>query len=318
MISIGVSPASYFLQVFPGLRKASGKAQVCCPFHNDRTPSMSVDLDCGRFKCFGCGVGGDLIDFHQQYTGLDFKAAVFDLGGDCLTLLKVNDQPIVSRAPNTGDERARKVERARRIWSESISLQKGDPVDLYLVARAIDLRAFPESLRFHPALPYWQKDDLDSWSCLGNYPAMIAQVLSPDGELVAIHQTYLTDDGRKALVPIQRKLSGPASAGAIHLVEPVEILALAEGIETALAFHSLSGAPVWSCISTSLMEHVVIPPKVSKVIICVDIEPSGAGRKAGISLAERLHDAGLSVQIAIPPGAQVKRDWNDYLKEKKK
>ena len=33
---------------------------ACCPFHDDRHPSMKVDT---RFHCFGCGADGDVIDF---------------------------------------------------------------------------------------------------------------------------------------------------------------------------------------------------------------------------------------------------------------
>ena len=40
---------------------------VCCPFHNDRTPSMKVD---SRFYCFGCGASGDVIDFSALLHGL--------------------------------------------------------------------------------------------------------------------------------------------------------------------------------------------------------------------------------------------------------
>ena len=40
---------------------------VSCPFHNDRTPSMKVDK---RFHCFGCGAGGDVIDFVSRLYGI--------------------------------------------------------------------------------------------------------------------------------------------------------------------------------------------------------------------------------------------------------
>ena len=33
---------------------------ACCPFHNDKTPSMKLDR---RYHCFGCGADGDVIDF---------------------------------------------------------------------------------------------------------------------------------------------------------------------------------------------------------------------------------------------------------------
>lgn len=45
---------------------------ICCPFHNDKHPSMKVEK---RFFCFGCGVQGDAIDFVSNYFGIGFKEA---------------------------------------------------------------------------------------------------------------------------------------------------------------------------------------------------------------------------------------------------
>ena len=51
---------------FYGIR-VGRNGMVCCPFHNDRTPSMKVD---SRFYCFGCGASGDVIDFSALLHGL--------------------------------------------------------------------------------------------------------------------------------------------------------------------------------------------------------------------------------------------------------
>ena len=51
---------------FYGIR-VGRNGMVCCPFHNDRTPSMKVD---SRFYCFGCGASGDVIDFAALLHGL--------------------------------------------------------------------------------------------------------------------------------------------------------------------------------------------------------------------------------------------------------
>ena len=45
---------------------------ICCPFHNDKHPSMKVDR---RYFCFGCGAKGDAIDFVSNYYGLSLKEA---------------------------------------------------------------------------------------------------------------------------------------------------------------------------------------------------------------------------------------------------
>ncbi|MBU0491668.1 MAG: toprim domain-containing protein [Chloroflexi bacterium] len=48
----------------------------CCPFHDDHTPSLVIWTDTKRFKCFGCGAGGDVIDFVRRAQQCDFRTAV--------------------------------------------------------------------------------------------------------------------------------------------------------------------------------------------------------------------------------------------------
>ena len=43
------------------LRKAGNRFKGLCPFHQEKTPSFNVNGDKGFFKCFGCGVGGDVL-----------------------------------------------------------------------------------------------------------------------------------------------------------------------------------------------------------------------------------------------------------------
>ncbi len=47
-----------------------------CPFHEEKTPSFSVDPKAQLFYCFGCHAGGDLFKFVQLYERVDFKEAV--------------------------------------------------------------------------------------------------------------------------------------------------------------------------------------------------------------------------------------------------
>ena len=60
---------------FYGLKIGRG-GMACCPFHNDKHPSMKVDA---RFHCFGCGADGDVIDFVSQYFGLSLKDAAIKI-----------------------------------------------------------------------------------------------------------------------------------------------------------------------------------------------------------------------------------------------
>ncbi|MDQ2979645.1 MAG: DNA primase [Acidobacteriota bacterium] len=63
------------------LKKAGRSWKGLCPFHNERTPSFTVDRDKGLYHCFGCGAGGDVIHFVRQMDRLEFPEAVEALAG---------------------------------------------------------------------------------------------------------------------------------------------------------------------------------------------------------------------------------------------
>ncbi len=64
------------------LKKAGSSYKGLCPFHNEKTPSFSVDEGRQSYKCFGCGEGGDVISFVEKYYNLDFMEAMEMLARD--------------------------------------------------------------------------------------------------------------------------------------------------------------------------------------------------------------------------------------------
>jgi len=58
------------------LRKMGVTYKGLCPFHGEKTPSFNVNPDKGFFKCFGCGVGGDVIKFVELRDRVGFAEAV--------------------------------------------------------------------------------------------------------------------------------------------------------------------------------------------------------------------------------------------------
>src|SRR5437763_14587994 len=58
------------------LRRVGTRFTGLCPFHDERTPSFSVNAEHKLYHCFGCGESGDAIRFVQEMEGLDFKPAI--------------------------------------------------------------------------------------------------------------------------------------------------------------------------------------------------------------------------------------------------
>ena len=58
------------------LRQRGTRWLGLCPFHDERTPSFSVDSSNNLYYCFGCQAGGDVINFVEEKEGLDFRQAV--------------------------------------------------------------------------------------------------------------------------------------------------------------------------------------------------------------------------------------------------
>lgn len=61
---------------YVALKKVGSTYKALCPFHKEKTPSFVVNPAKGLFYCFGCGVGGDAIQFLKNYEKMDFISAV--------------------------------------------------------------------------------------------------------------------------------------------------------------------------------------------------------------------------------------------------
>lgn len=58
------------------LQRAGREWKACCPFHNEKTPSFTLNDEKGFYHCFGCGAHGDIIRFLCDHEGLGFREAV--------------------------------------------------------------------------------------------------------------------------------------------------------------------------------------------------------------------------------------------------
>jgi DNA primase len=85
------------------LRKAGRNFTACCPFHEEKTPSFSVNQDKQFYYCFGCGAGGNALGFIMDYERMEFPEAV-----DSLASLAGMEVPREESSPQQLEQSARK------------------------------------------------------------------------------------------------------------------------------------------------------------------------------------------------------------------
>src|SRR5262245_44365021 len=116
------------------LKKAGRSWKGLCPFHNERTPSFTVDREKGLYHCFGCGAGGDVIHFVRQIDRLEFPEAVEALAARFGVTIPRRER----RGPRD-DRRDRlfaALAAAQRFYSERLA-RPGNPAAKYLESRGV-------------------------------------------------------------------------------------------------------------------------------------------------------------------------------------
>ena len=72
-------PAEEFIGRYVKLGRQGGSFVGQCPFHEDRTPSLSVKASENYWHCFRCGRGSDAISFVKEHLSVDFQQAVEEI-----------------------------------------------------------------------------------------------------------------------------------------------------------------------------------------------------------------------------------------------
>lgn len=199
---------------------------------------------------------------------------------------------------------ARDPERAWRAINTVLSLCRSPapdgPVAAYIAARGLSGIATDRPADLWEARHLRYYNEGGSWT---EHPAMVAAVRAVGGDVLTLHRVYLNDRGGKATLPNPKRLMAPSSdtwlGGAVQLYAADDRLALAEGIESALAVRLLTGWPVWSTVTAGGLEAVKVPATVKRVAIHADHDP--AGLSAAERLRERLTTEGCDVAVVVPP-----------------
>jgi DNA primase len=308
------------------LRRTGRNFVGLCPFHNEKTPSFSVNAERGFYHCFGCGAGGTVFNFIMKVEGLTFPEAIRSLAtryGVSLPELK-NDGPAAAER----DALTRANQTAAEFYAHVLwNTHDGELAREYLRSRGITLetaRAF--MLGFSPARPASLAKALEKRGlteagvkagvvkrdAMGLHDAFRARVMFPirdaQGKVIAFGgrvldarmPKYLNSPETPAYSKTRTLYGLPEARQAIASQDRVIIV---EGYFDVIALWQAGfRETVASCGTSLTVEQLRLLSRYTKnVFACFDGDE--AGRKASLRALEIFLQAGLLGRgIFIPTG----------------
>ncbi len=309
-----------------------------CPFHNEKTPSFTVNDDKGFFHCFGCGAHGDVIGFSMRIDNLSFPEAVEKLAGEAGL-----EMPRFTPAER---ERAKRqqtlhevIETACAWFQRQLQSPAGRPGLDYLRGRglgpetierfrlgyapdgrenlkaALKAEGIDEALMLEAGLIVKPDDGRDSFDFFRGrvmFPIMDrrGRVVAFGGRILGDGQpkylnsrdTPLFDKGR-TLYALDKARAGVAGGAG----KPPADLIVVEGYMDVIALHEAGFTGAVAPLGTALTEAQIeaVWKLAPEPIICLDGD--AAGQRAALRAAERvlpLLKPGFSLRFATLPAGE--------------
>lgn len=129
------------VQDYVSLKKSGASFKGLCPFHDENTPSFYVTPSKGIFKCFGCGVGGNVLSFMMEIEGWSFPEAVRQLAERNGVEIPEEDPKAARRARKRREGKKlywQVMETARDFFESQLWGEAGAAARYYLAEREID------------------------------------------------------------------------------------------------------------------------------------------------------------------------------------
>lgn len=282
------------------LRPTGGRLITTCPFHGDSRPSLVIYPASQSYYCFGCGAGGDVIDFMTRLHRVDFREAVTLLAGSRLPMPAGMRRPPAVAVPKVDPDKAGPIVEAAVAFYEDAILSRPGVLD-YFASRGIHERTVR---RFRLGF---------------GLPGLTAELRDRDLDLETAHQLGLLDEGRECFtdrVIIPDLVEGRATwfTGRrlgdreprylnLRLPKPLLGLASARGeavVVTEGPFDWLT-AVEWGFSAVALL-GTRVPGKAAQPLerfeeLYLVLDPDEAGREATEELRERLGERAIRVQL---------------------
>ena len=309
------------------LKPAGSRLTGLCPFHNEKTPSFSVDEEKKVFYCFGCHKGGDLFRFIMEIENLSFMEAVHYLGEKAGIEVEENEGAAKENSQITAlYELYERVTGSFNFLLTRSSL--GKPARNYLANRGISEEIIEKfQLGYAPEDPGWlygflqkkgySSDFLEQSGLFSrrnnNFPLfrnrLMIPIFSGQGRVVAFGGRLLSGEGPKYLnspeTPIFKKSRTLFGMNiATKAVRANGTFYLCEGYMDVMAMFQAGIESTVAPLGTSFTEEqaAMLKRYADKGVLVFDTDEAGsrAAEKSVLLCAK----AGIETLIAVPEGGK--------------
>jgi DNA primase len=323
------------------LRKAGPRYVGRCPFHEERTPSFSVNPAEKLFYCFGCGKGGDVITFVRDTEQLDFAEAVEWLAERFrITLEYEETSPQFEESRKRRDRLYAVLDQAASFYERHLwETEAGAPVRAYLESRGLGEAVCREfRLGLSPGQGLAQKAQQKGFTrdelrragltnARGNDyfpPRLMFPLADARGRLVGFQARKLRDDD-----PLRGKYVNSPEGELFHKSAVLYGLNLAraamakqdravvvEGNTDVIALRQTGFEPVVASMGTALTEQQLkeLQRLTRRLYLCFDAD--AAGEDASLRGMELAMQHGFSVHVLLMPPGKDPADDPDRFEER--
>jgi len=318
----------------------SGQYRGLCPFHQEKTPSFNVNQPRQIYKCFGCGVGGDVLKFVMEIEGLTFYEALKQLAerngipmpkradySDAETRLRaaLHEMHALAaqlfqeglRSPQGAEARAYLAKRAvSQEMIETFGIGFADPAGQTLVRRFTERGFTPEQMEMSGLVRRRQEGS-------GFYDTFRGRLMFPihneSGKVIAFGGRAMQDDQQPKYVnspetPIYRKSSVLYNLHrARDTMRKQNRAILVEGYMDVIGAHAAGVTEVVASCGTALTSQQVRTMHRLAGTIIVNYDPDNAGANAAEKAIQILLDEGLHIRVLTLEGGL---DPDEYVKER--
>ena len=315
------------------LRKAGARYSGRCPFHEERTPSFSVNPADKLYHCFGCGKGGDVITFVRETESLDFAGAVEWLAERFRVTLEYEEtSPQLEESRKRRDRLHAVLDQAasfyeRHLWESAA----GAPVRAYLESRGLGEAVCREfRLGLSPGSGLAQKAQEKGFTreelrgagltnARGNDyfpPRLMFPLADARGRIVGFQARKLREDD-----PLKGKYVNSPEGELFHKSAILYGLDLArtaiakqergvvvEGNTDVIALRQVGFEPVVASMGTALTERQLkeLQRLTRRLYLCFDSD--AAGEEATLRGMELATSLGFDVRVVTLPKGQDPAD----------